>query len=79
MTNPTNKEKWVISLWTLIAAFIVFNPLTFTLTNVFGMLSPELQTINNGKITILGWVLHYIVFFLLVRLMMQVTLPGTKD
>ena len=65
-------NKWLISLYALVIAVIVFNPYTFMLTNQLRHLSPHLATTDrNGKPTCFGYVLHYVVFFLLSRLVME--------
>jgi dolichyl-phosphate-mannose--protein O-mannosyl transferase len=73
----TNKQKWVISAWSVFAVAIIFNPITFKITNILRDLSPVFETINNkGQITMWGWCLHWLVFFLAIRVMMSVKLPG---
>ena len=81
----TKLEKWTISAWSVLAVFVIFNPLTYWITNkVFGILgAPTLQS-NDRPLTLVaptmfGFVLHLIVFFFLVRAMMEIKLPGVKD
>ena len=75
-----NKEKWLISLYAVIVYVLVTNPFTYRLTNFLGLISPELHTIDgNGCPTVFGYVLHMLVFLLLVRVMMEVKLVGVKD
>lgn len=69
---PTNKQKWKISLLSLFLVMIIFNPITFKITNILGIFSPKLYTIgSSGMITLWGWTLHWIVFMLITRLMMK--------
>lgn len=75
--SPDSKSKWIISLWSVVAAALVFNPFTFKATNMLGKISPSLQTTDSdGAITLFGWILHLIVFFIIVRIMMEIQLPG---
>lgn len=85
MTKPSSTEKWSISAWSVMAVFVIFNPLTYWITNkVFGLLgAPTIQG-RSGPLafaapTMFGFTLHLIVFFLLVRAMMEIKLPGVKD
>jgi hypothetical protein len=80
----TTSQKWFISAWSVLFVFVIFNPLTWFLTNsLFGMLgAPTIQK-SNGPFalatpTVFGFVLHLAVFFILVRVMMEVNLPGSK-
>ena len=75
-------DKWIISAWTLVAAILVFNPVTYWVTNkVFSLLgAPTLQR-NTRPLTLVaptwfGAILHLIVFTLLIRVMMEIKLPG---
>ena len=87
MTKPSSTEKWSISAWSVLAVFVIFNPLTFWITNkVFGLLgAPTIQGPRGGRPlafaapTFFGFTLHLIVFFLLVRAMMEIKLPWVKD
>lgn len=67
-------DKWTISVYSALLAIIVFNPLTFMLTNLlFGMFN--LPTYIGRSPTWFGWILHWLVFFLLARLIMEFPLP----
>ena len=85
MNKPTSLEKWSISAWSVLAVFVIFNPLTYYITNkVFGMIgAPTIQKSNGPLVlatpTTFGFILHLIVFFFLVRAMMEIKLPGTDD
>ena len=80
MANPTNKQKWIISLWSVLPFLIFASPVAYWLTNL--LLSPlGVRTSNGGGPfracpTVFGFLLHAVVFFLAVRAMMQVKLPG---
>ena len=76
---PTNKEKWIISVWSALAFFIVTNQFTYMFTNLLKHINPALATLkSNGCPTIFGYILHLLVFFFFVRLMMEIKLPGVK-
>lgn len=84
MVKPTNEQKWVISGWSVLPFLIFASPVAYWLTNT--ILSPMgIHTSNGGGPlkacpTILGFLLHAIVFFFVVRAMMEVKLPGAdKD
>lgn len=84
MTNTTNEKKWIISAWSVLPFFIFASPVAYWLTNT--LLSPMGIHTSNGAgplkacPTALGFILHTIVFFFIVRAMMEVHLPGTdKD
>ena len=87
MTKPAATEKGSSAAWSVVAVFVIFNPLTFWITNkVFGLLgAPTIQGPRGGRPlafaapTFFGFTLHLIVFFLLVRAMMEIKLPGVKD
>ena len=78
-TPPTNKEKWIISIWSVLVYFLITNPFTYMITNILGSINPILATVNkDGRPTIFGYVLHLLVFFFIVRLMMEIKLFGVK-
>jgi len=79
MTKPTNSEKWTISAWSVSAVILPFIPLTIKITNVLSVLSPQLATTKGNCPTMFGYFLHFVVFFFLVRAMMEIKLPGVKD
>ena len=67
-----NKEKWIISLYFLVVYVLVSNKFTYGVTNYLRYLNPKLCTIDaNGCPTLFGYVLHMLVFFLLVRAVME--------
>ena len=70
---PTSSEKWKISLFSLVIFVIVVNPFTYSLTN--RMLNPLIgPLVMNGCPTTLGIVIHALVYFLLVRVSMDLKL-----
>lgn len=74
--QPTNTAKWAISAWSALAYLLVSNYLTYRFTNLLSHISPVLATIDsNGTPTVFGYCLHLVVFFLVIRAMMEVNLP----
>lgn len=67
----TNEQKWIISLISGILFYIVALPQTYEcITNpLFGSL--DMPLIERGAPTTFGVFVHAIVFFLIVRLMME--------
>jgi hypothetical protein len=78
MNYTPDQQKWIITAWSLLLVIILFNPLTFKITNILSMISPNLATTSYSGPTLFGYTLHYIVFFFIVRGMMEMKLPGTK-
>lgn len=65
-TKPTNSEKWLYTLYTTILFVLVSNPYTYKLVNsILGNISDK-----KGCPTAFGFVVHTIVFMLLLRLIM---------
>lgn len=83
MSTPNNKQKWAISAWSALPFLIFASPVSYWLTNL--LLSPlGIHTSNGGGPlsacpTSLGFVLHTIVFFFVVRAMMEIKLPGSGE
>ncbi len=65
--KPSNIDKWRFSFIGAFIVIIIFNPLTFNITqNIFK------NVLNKSKCpTIFGYILHTIVYLLLVRLSME--------
>jgi len=64
--NLTNNKKWIYTLYTTIIFILVANPYTYKLTNyLIGKTSN-----NKGCPTTFGFVLHVIVFTILLRAIM---------
>ena len=84
MTKPTSSEKWIISAWSVLAVFVILNPLTYFGTNyIFSILgAPTIQNsigpLGLAAPTKFGFVLHLVVFFFLIRVMMEIDLPGSS-
>jgi hypothetical protein len=75
-----SQQKFVISLYAVIVYVLVTNQFTYRVTNYLGHISPHLATLDsNGCPTVFGYVLHMVVFFTLVRAMMEIKLPAVKD
>ncbi len=67
-------KKWQISIFSMILFLIVTNFMAYTITNnLFENLLGEIID-KNGKITNTGYILHAIVFTLLVRYSMDLNL-----
>jgi hypothetical protein len=79
---PTNSQKWIISSWSVLLVLLIFNPVTYYITNLlFGFLGTSTIKVNKGPITfsaptIFGFGLHLLVLVVLTRLMMDFKLPG---
>lgn len=72
---PTNLEKWKFTLITTVIFLIVVNPYTYQLTQK--LLSPILGRIaseTTGCPTTIGFLLHTIVFTLIIRYTMDLKL-----
>jgi hypothetical protein len=84
MTITTHK-KWYISIWSVIVVLFIFNPVTYWVTNyIFSSIGYNILKVNKGPFelvapTIFGFILHLIVFLLVVRLMMDIKLLGTSE
>jgi hypothetical protein len=75
MSNvPTNADKWRYTLYTTVILLVLFNPLMYKLVN--RLLSSVVGTIanTNGCPTMLGFVIHAIVFTIVLRLMMNINI-----
>lgn len=77
----TSSDKWAISAWSVLLVFLIFNPVTYYVTNyIFSLLgAPTIQN-NAGPLqfsapTAFGFVLHLVVFLLLIRGMMELKIP----
>lgn len=65
--EATEIDKWRYSLYAAIIFIVVALPFTYKITNNYLYLH---TTDSNGSPTILGVIIHGIVFFLLIRLAM---------
>ena len=72
--QPNNLEKWKFSLIGTFFVVILFNPTIFRLTqSILGNLIGKIAD-KNGCPTILGYLLHALVFTLLVRYSMEMNI-----
>jgi hypothetical protein len=71
--SPSNFKKWQISLFSAFIFILVVNPYTYNLTNslLSGFIGPIAR---NGCPTIVGILLHTVVYVLLVRYSMDLDL-----
>jgi hypothetical protein len=71
MAEPNSSDKWRYTLYTTFVLLLLFNPWTYKAVNSLlgGLLGPIAS--NNGCPTILGFLLHALVFTLVVRYMMD--------
>ena len=75
-----SNKKWLISIYAVVVFVLVSNKYTYNLTDNLRLLNEQLATVDeHGNPTVFGFVLHTLVFFLLVRAMMEVKLPGVKN
>lgn len=78
----TNEMKWKISIFSMCLFILVTNKTTYNLTNnIFSNLLNLLNVSNvpnvldeNDNVTTIGYVLHVIIFLLLVRYSMELNL-----
>ena len=64
---PTSSTKWLISLYSGILFFVIALPITFKSVNYITKL-PILK--KDGSPNLMGYIVHMIVFILIVRLSM---------
>jgi hypothetical protein len=70
---PSNSQKWQISIFSAFIFLLVVNPYTYNLTN--SLLGGIIGTIaKNGCPTMVGLLLHTVVYILLVRYSMDINL-----
>ena len=71
ITEPSNSDKWRFTLYTTILLLILFNPWMYKFVN--SLLYSIIGTIANkeGCPTILGFIVHTIVFTIILRLLMR--------
>ncbi len=70
--TPTYVDKWLYTLYTSLVLIAVFNPWTYKLTNriLYSVTGPLAK---NGCPTWIGFVIHVIVFTLVVRGLMDIS------
>lgn len=71
--SPSISQKWQISLFSALIFLLVVNPYTYNLTNslLSGFIGPIAR---NGCPTMVGLLLHTVVYVLLVRYSMDLDL-----
>jgi hypothetical protein len=71
ITEPSNADKWRFTLYTTVLLLILFNPWMYIL--VHRLLSFLVGPIANkeGCPTMLGFIVHAIVFTIILRLLMR--------
>ncbi len=72
--EPNNLEKWKFSLIGTFLVVILFNPTIFRITqNILGNLIGKISD-KSGSPTVLGYLLHALVFTLLVSYYMEMNI-----
>ena len=73
----SEKDKWMISLWSALVFFVLASPLAFKLVNsLTSMIGITIE--EDGCPNMYGLILHSLVFAVVVRIMMSVKLPGVN-
>jgi len=71
----SEKQKWIISLYSAVLFVLLVNPIAFRITNYFlGFIGLDTLDIRTGKPTLSGILIHSILFGLIVRLSMGVNI-----
>lgn len=66
----SNFNKWKYTIYTSIILFVIFNPYTYTLSNsIFGKIIGKTEI--KGCPTILGLIIHIIIFTFVIRYVME--------
>lgn len=74
----SGKTKWVISLWSGLVFLIIASSIMYRITgSVFGIFGLKIQ--NNGCPNWIGLLIHSVVFIILIRVMMEIPIPGTEE
>jgi hypothetical protein len=66
----TSREKWILAVLLALLFLLFSTPLAFQTGNRF-LSWARLSYLKNGQVTPAGWILHAILFALLVRLLMK--------
>lgn len=69
--KPDFAQKAIITLWTSLIFLVISSKFMYNLTSSWG-----LDTLQNGSPSIVGYLIHTVVFALLVFLSMYLTLPN---
>ena len=67
---PTNQTKWLISLYSGILFLIIASPIAFKIVNYITSMVNLPVLDYEGKPNLFGYLLHTLVFILIVRLSM---------
>jgi len=68
--NLTNYNKWKYTIYTSIILFIIFNPYSYKISNsIIGNIIGKTEI--KGCPTILGLIIHIIIFTLVIRYIME--------
>ena len=71
MAVPTSSDKWRYTLYTTVVLLLLFNPSTYKAVNyILGSFIGPIES-SNGCPTHWGFLLHAIVFTIIVRYMMD--------
>ena len=70
--TPTNSTKWLISLYSGILFLIIASPIAFKIVNYITSMVNLPVLDYEGKPNLFGYLLHTLVFILIVRLSMGV-------
>lgn len=74
-SKPQSADKWRYTLITSVLFLIVVNPMTYKLTNsLFSKLLGSIANPSSGCPSMVGILLHAVVFTLLLRLLMDMDL-----
>ena len=69
---PTDREKWIISIISAILFYIIALPQTYEcVTNPIFENTIGIKLEKKGKPTVIGVLIHAVVFLLIVRYMME--------
>ena len=71
---PTPSDKWRFTLYTTFVAILLFNPWTFSVVNTLLSRFIGQTATGNGCPTPLGFVIHVVIFTLIIRYMMDMKL-----
>ena len=66
----TSREKWILAVLLALLFLLLCTPLAFQTGNRF-LSWVGLSYLKNGQVTPTGWILHALIFALLVRLLMK--------
>jgi len=72
LKKPTNSDKWRFTFYTVIIFLLVINPYTYILVNrILGKIIGKIADPITGCPTTLGFIIHTIVFTLILRYIMD--------